>query len=105
MKIYMRTKTGRYDAQAEFNVETNETIVLRGSRVSPTVAKQEHFHSSNAIVKKRSIYVTDGVLNENLVFKSLSSAACFVGGNSHNGLDDWKLEDGRKVRCVVEKQG
>ena len=40
MRIFMRTKTGRYDAQAEFNAETLETIVLRGSRVSPTVALQ-----------------------------------------------------------------
>ena len=79
-----------------------ETIVLKGSRVSSTVALQEHFHSANAIKKKRAKYVNDCILTENLAFKSLSSAACFVGGNSHNGLDDWKLEDGRKVREFLQ---
>lgn len=103
MRIFMRTKTGRYDAQAEFNAETLETIVLRGSRVSPTVALQEHFHSANAINKKRNKYVVDGVLTEDLPFRSLSSAACFVGGNSHNGLDDWKLDDGKKVRDFLQR--
>lgn len=104
MRIFMKTKTGRYDAQAEFDAETKETIVLTGSRVSPTVAQQEHFHSANAILKKRNKYVVDGVLTEDLKFRSLSAAACFVGGNSHNGLDDWKLEDGKKVRTFLERK-
>lgn len=47
--------------------------------------------------------MVDGVLTEDLPFRSLSSAACFVGGNSHNGLDDWKLDDGKKVRDFLQR--
>lgn len=103
MLIYMKTKTGRYDATAEFNPENGETIVKSGSKVSPTVASQDHFRSANAINKKRNLFVVDGVLQRDITFKRPSSAACFVGGNSHNGYDDWKDEKGRRVREILGK--
>ena len=101
MLIYMKTRTGRYDAVAEFDPESGKTIVKKGTRVSPTVASQEHFRGANSIHKKRSMFVVDGILQKDLLFKRPSSAACFVGGNSHNGYDDWKDENGRRVREFV----
>lgn len=105
MLIYMKTKTGRYDAVAEFDPDNGETIVKGGSKVSPTVASPDHFRSANAINKKRGLFVVDGVLQKDLAFKRPSSAACFVGGNSHNGYDDWKDEKGRSVREILKKNG
>lgn len=103
MLIFMKTKTGRYDAVAEVDLKTGATIVKKGSRVSPTVASPEHFHSANAINKKRQLYVRDGVLIQDVQFNSTSSAACFVGGNSHNGYDDWKDAEGISVRELLKK--
>lgn len=98
MKIIFSTRTNRYYAEAEYDPETQKTIVLKGARVSPTIAAKEHFKGASAVQRKRTKYVNELILQENLAFRSTSTAACFIGGNSHNGLDDWKTEDGRTVR-------
>ena len=103
MRIVMKTRTGRYDAIAEFDPKTGKTVVKLGSRVSPTVADQSHFRSANAINKKRKDNVKDDILQNDLTFNSPSAAACFVGGNSHNGYDDWKDEKGHTVRTILEE--
>lgn len=100
MEIYMKTKTGRYDALAEYDIDTKITTVKKGSLVSPTVAQK--FHGSRLVNKKRDAFVKDRILMQDLTFKSPSTAANFVGGNSHNGYDDWSTADGLSLRKHLE---
>ena len=100
MEIVMQTKTGRYDARAEYDIETKATTVKKGSLVSPTVALK--FRSSRSVDKKRDAFVKNRILMQDLQFKSPSSAANFVGGNSHNGYDDWRTTDGCTLRKYLE---
>lgn len=68
-------------------------VVLAGSIISPYESTK---NISSGIVKKRATAKIDEnrVLQENILFGSPSSAAMFVIGNSANGWNEWKRQDG-----------
>ena len=104
MKVYLvRNKSG-VKAVGEYNVETNELIVLKGSVVSETVSYTEKFRGASRIDKDRQAAVEDRVMTKDVLFKSASTAANFVTGSSTNGLTAWKTESGSKLREVINKQ-
>ncbi|MDD3881743.1 MAG: DUF4357 domain-containing protein [Eubacteriales bacterium] len=94
MKIYLKNKSCTYSAEAIFNMETRETVVCKGSKISNTIAHGK-FRSAKSIEKLRnSGCVNNGILVEDISFKSASSAANFVTGTSTNGMTAWKNENG-----------
>lgn len=98
MKVFLRNRNKEVDAQGEYNKETQALTVLKGSRVSKTVSESPTFRGSLTIQRERAKYVKEGIVQKDVVFKSSSTAANFVTGNSTNGLRSWKTEDGTALK-------
>lgn len=76
-------------------------VVLQGSHIAvdeddtiPAVLKE----------KRRKVNVTDGVLQEDVLFSSPSYAAMFVIGKSANGLTSWKDADGHSLKEIEKSE-
>lgn len=102
MKVYIIRKRGEINATAEYNPYTKECMVLAGSVLSSKIAVSEKFRGAHTIENARKGRVEKGVLKEDVVFKSASTAANFVTGSSTNGLITWKTEDGRTIKKTLE---
>ncbi len=102
MKVYLKSRKDDFDAQGEFDVTTQELVVLKGSRVSKTISSSPTFRGSTTIKKLRDLHVKDEIVLENVAFKSSSTAANFVTGSSTNGLRTWKTADGISLKDLIE---
>ena len=72
-------------------------VVLHGSHISPV----EDNTILNTIKERRQkANIIEGVLKEDMLFSSPSSAAQFVIGKSANGLTSWKTLDGRTLKEI-----
>lgn len=101
MKVFLvRNKSG-INAFGDYNIETKELIVFTGSTVSETISRTNRFQNSKNIKKNRELFVKDRVVTKDVSFKSASSAANFVTGNSTNGLNAWRTESGVKLKEVL----
>ncbi|MDE5620260.1 MAG: DUF4357 domain-containing protein [Ruminococcus sp.] len=74
-------------------------VVMKGSHISP--------ESANSIPNKiketrEKAKITDGILQEDMLFSSPSYAAMFVIGKSENGLKCWKTKNGRELKSLIE---
>ena len=70
--------------------------VVKGSKIALKSAS----NLSEKMKKLREKYLKmspDGILIEDVAFKSASSAAGFVTGNISNGLRVWKSEEGKAL--------
>ena len=100
--LFLKTRTGHYDAKAEY--DDGRMIVKKGSRVSLQLAS--HIRGGR---KARSYlddpsYVNDrGIVIQDCEFKSPSTAAQFVTGNSVNGYLVWKNKNGTKLKELLKK--
>lgn len=94
MKVKIVRKDKGINATGEFNFETKQLVVKKGSTVSNTISQSPTFRGSNAIVEYRDKYVKNGIVTEDVFFKSSSTAANFVTGSSSNGLTVWKTVEG-----------
>jgi hypothetical protein len=104
MKVYIQRERTSVDAVGEYNPETRELIVLKGTRVSADVAQSATFRSARTIIKMRNEYVKDGIVMRDVPFKSPSSAGNFVTGRSTNGYVTWKDENGRTLHDIHGKE-
>lgn len=100
MKLFL-TKSGKFDAIADYNEHTKEFVVLKGSCVSDTISTAPTFRGAKTIEKQRKLYVEKNIVQENVVFKSSSTAGNFVTGNSTNGPSSWKDENGKKLKVIL----
>lgn len=100
MKLYIQRKNGVY-ASAEYDEATGTFTVLKGSKVSGSVAHSEKFRGAKSIEKSREGTVIDGVVIKNVVFKSSSTAANYVTGASTNGMTAWKDKEGRTLKELL----
>ena len=103
MKLYLKNRNDRFDASAEYNLQTGEFVVLKGSRVSDSISTAPTFRGVKAIEKQRSLYVENNIVQENVVFKSSSTAGNFVTGNSTDGPSSWKDETGKKLKEILSE--
>ena len=103
MKVYLKKTRSKVDAVADYDVETKECIVLKGSIVSENIANSAKFRGATSIKKVREQVVKDHKVVENVKFKSASTAANFVTGASTNGLIAWKDKDGRNIKEILEE--
>ena len=79
-------------------------FVLKGSKVSDDIAHSATFRGTKAIEKNRVSVVKDGVVTEDITFKSASTAANFVTGRSSNGLILWKDKSGRTLKDILSEE-
>lgn len=103
MRFYIVNKTKSIDAVGEYNEETKEMTVLKGSVLSDTVVSTGSFRGTRAILKAREGVMKENVLTEDVSFKSPSTAANFVRGSSSNGLICWKDENGKTLKEVISE--
>lgn len=95
-----KSKIGN-DCHGQMRVEGDKYILLKGSKLNNNYSKIP----SNPLKEQRKMaYVVDNILQEDIIFNSPSQAAVFVIGNSVNGWDEWKLEDGRKLNILRIKK-
>ncbi len=103
MKLYFSGRRGQVDAEAEYERESGEMTVLKGSRISAYVAGGK-FRSARSVENRRS---EDSVKNcmvvKDMRFKSPSAAANFVTGSSTNGLVAWKTKDGKTLKAFLSE--
>lgn len=102
MKVFLRTKSGA-NAVGEFDLQTKALVVKKGSIVSQDVHSSEKFRGTRTIEKYRAQYCDGFVTNEDVAFKSASTAANFVTGRSTNGLTTWKDGDGRTLKSLISE--
>ena len=101
MKLYLTGRKGQVDAVAEYQPDSGELIVLKGSRISSTVAGGK-FRSARSVENRRNEdSVKDNLVVKDMRFKSPSSAANFVTGSSTNGLIAWKTKDGKTLKAFL----
>lgn len=100
MKLYLKNRNGRFNAVLDYDVFTGEYIVLKGSRVSDRISTAPSFRGARTVEKRRKQYVRNNVVQENVVFKSSSTAGNFVTGKSTDGPSSWKDENGKKLKEI-----
>ena len=87
--LYFETKR----VQATGCVVVDGFVVIKGSRLDPTISKS---CPSNVVEfrQKFSSRIIDDVLTEDVLLPSPSAAASFVSGSSRNGKITWKTAEG-----------
>ena len=101
MKLYLSRKKGNVNAQANYNVESGEFVVLKGSKISETIAYSDKFRGAKSIEKQRTNTVKDATVICDVPFKSASTAANYVTGASTNGLISWKDKNGKCLKEII----
>lgn len=103
MEVFLKRKNNTTDAKGVYDPETKALTILAGSIVSETVAHTERFRGANTIEKYRGQYCIGRKVKQDVSFKSASTAANFVTGNSTNGLTAWKDAEGKSIKQLSEK--
>lgn len=102
MKVYLRRKRSSVFAIGEYNKMDNSLVVLAGAILSKDITHSAKFRGANSIEKKRaSVKIKDGVLQEDVTFKSPSTAGNFITGKSTDGLTSWKDENGITIKSLM----
>jgi hypothetical protein len=104
MKLYLIKKKNSISATGEYNPTTKQLTVLKGSRVSDFITYTAKFRGAGSIEKNRTNTVKDRLVVKDITFKSASTAANFVTGNSTNGLIAWKDKNGRTLKEITEDE-
>ena len=92
-----------YNAEAIF--DGKNIMVQKGSVIN--LNRGEGFKPSktiNEILQDKSLYDDKGILQKDISFSSLSTAASFVTGRTANGMICWKTEDDKYVRNTLNKK-
>ena len=73
-------------------------VVLKGSLIESN--DSESIPSGIKEARQKAKVDEDGVLQEDVLFKSPSYAAAFVIGGHANGLTEWKTDDGKSLKEI-----
>lgn len=103
MKLIMKGRNNSYDALCEYDSNKETFTVLKNSRVK----LKPSFENLAVPVKKyrddKTIVDKNGIVLKNIEFKSASTAAQFICGQSSNGLRTWKNENGISLKEIKKK--
>lgn len=91
------------DASAEYDSESKNIVVRKGSIVSNDIAHTPTFRGASSIKKYRANTVKGNIVIKDVVFKSASTAANYVTGTSTNGLTAWKDEKGKTLKELIKE--
>lgn len=101
MKVYLKKVKHNVNAIGEYDENNNSLTVLSGSLISADISYTEKFRGSKSIESKReSVLIRNNILQEDVFFKSPSTAGNFVTGRSTDGLTAWKDENGRSIKEI-----
>ena len=91
MKVILKSKKDTHYAVGEL---TDKGIkILKGSRINVVDTYPKMSMQVRNIRENRTIVDAQGVLLDDVFFKSPSSAAVFVTGRSTNGYISWRIDD------------
>ena len=99
IRVFLSTRSKGYDAKGILNEKS--IVVLKGSRIK--TGDPINYRFSPAVVNAwndRSVVGKDGIILQDIAFKSATAAAQFVTKNSVNGWKAWKTEDGDLIKTV-----
>lgn len=100
MKVFLKSRSGNYEAIGEYFVETKKLIVKAGSRVSESVSEGKFRGAKSVLNLRNSGCLKDGILIQDIEFNSPSTAANFITGTSTNGMLAWKDIDGKSLKSL-----
>lgn len=103
MKVYINRVKSNVEAIGEFSKNTRGLVVLAGSKVSNKIAYSEKFRGAKSIERHREGKIKNNILQEDVKFKSPSTAGNFVTGRSTNGLTAWKNKDGKTIKEILNE--
>lgn len=98
MKVTIESKRSNISAIGEYDLDNNTLIVKKGSLISNHVDQSPTFRAASSIEKLRAQFTQKNIVQEDVPFKSPSTAANFVCGASTNGLRRWRTEDGITIK-------
>ncbi len=101
MTVYLKSRRSTWSAIGEFNIEDNTLLVKKGAIVSDKIAQ---FRAASKIARERDVKTVNGILQEDTIFSSPSTAANFITGASTNGLAAWKTADGKSLKTFLSAQ-
>ncbi len=103
MKVYLIREKSGIKAVGEFSPSTNELKVKKGSVVSAEIKYTGKFRGAKSVEKSRQGVIENNTVIKDVIFKSPSTAANFVTGNSTNGLIAWKDTKGITIKELLAK--
>lgn len=105
MKLHTKSRDGKlYEAYAIY--ENESVTVLKGSKINRNSnATVEIKRTAETLRMNDDLFDDNDVLKDNIIFKSLSTAATFVTGRVANGMIVWKTDDGKYVKFFLGKGG
>lgn len=98
--LYLKRKSRKSGLLIEASCkQTNEGfVVLKGSHIE--MIDSESIPPTIKDKRGKARIDANGILQEEVLFRSPSYAASFVVGGSINGLTEWKTEDGRTLKDI-----
>lgn len=100
MTLYLNNKKGLFHATCEY--QNSVYIVKKGSKIKSTFADYIKGGKTSKRYRDNAEYVnSEGILLQDCIFKSPSTAAQFVMGASANGRLVWKNADGKKLKDII----
>ncbi|MGT2715744.1 GIY-YIG nuclease family protein [Streptococcus respiraculi] len=105
LHLKRRTKKSKQQIQATCKRTTEGFVVLKGSMVDLIDAPHlsESVKELREELVKRNV-IQDGILQQNQLFNSASTAAMFVLGMSANGRTEWKNQVGLSLKELEEQE-
>jgi len=100
MKRKSRKSSQTIEADCKQTVEG--FVVLKGSHIEPN--DSDSIPPGIKEARQKAKIDEDGVLQEDVLFKSPSYAAAFVIGGHANGLTEWKTDDGKTLKDIENSE-
>jgi hypothetical protein len=96
--LHMKRKSRKsgQTIEADCQQTTEGFVVLKGSHIE--LINSDSIPLGIKEARQKAIVDTEGVLQEDVLFKSPSYAAAFVVGGHANGLTEWKTADGKTLK-------
>lgn len=97
IKIHTKSRAGLYEASGIY--DEGIVTVNKGSRINNR--NNPNFKPPISVANKladRSLIDENGILLQDIQFKSLSTSATLVTGRISNGMVVWKTDDGKNIR-------
>lgn len=100
IKIHTKSRDNLYEAFGFY--DEGIVTVIKGSRINNRINPKFKPPISVAVkLADRSIVDENGILRQDVQFKSLSTSATFVTGRISNGMIVWKTENGKNIRHTL----
>ena len=104
MLLHMKRKSRKSGQiiEADCRQTVEGFVVLKGSHIEPN--DSDSIPPGIKETRQKAMIDEDGVLQEDMLFKSPSYAAAFVIGGHANGLTEWKTDDGKTLKEIENNE-